>query len=89
MPLEDREGFLLLKVDKNANTVIITIEDNGIGRKKSAEIKIGKSNHKTSKGISITTNRIDLFNKKHKEQIKITTTDLEMGTRVELTIENI
>jgi len=89
MPLEDREGFLLLKVDKNINTVIITIEDNGIGRKKSEEIKIGKSNHKTSKGISITTNRIDLFNKKHKEQIKITTTDLEMGTRVELTIENI
>ena len=95
MPLEDREGFLLLKVDKTDYTVIITIEDNGIGRKKSAEIKAGKISHKTSKGIFMTKNRIDLFNQKHMEQIKIVTTDLidnnqkPLGTRVEIIIENI
>ena len=86
---------MLLKVDKTDYTVIITIEDNGIGRKKSAEIKAGKISHKTSKGIFMTKNRIDLFNQKHMEQIKIVTTDLidnnqkPLGTRVEIIIENI
>ena len=95
MPLEEREGLLSLRAVKNNNTVIITIEDNGIGRKKSAEIKMGKTIHKTSKGIFMTQNRIDLFNKKYTEKIKIVTTDLiddnliPIGTRVELTIENI
>ena len=95
MPLEEREGLIELKARKNENSVIITVEDNGVGRKKSAEIKVGKFSHKTSKGIFMTKNRIDLFNKKHKEKINILTTDLmdanlmATGTRVEITIENI
>jgi len=95
MPLKGRDGLLILKVVKKGNVVIITIEDNGVGRKKSAEMKMGKTTHKTSKGISMTLNRIDLFNKKYAEKIKIITTDLiddnfnPIGTRVELTIENI
>lgn len=94
MPLEGREGLLVLKAVKNDNAVIITIEDNGIGRKRSAEIKMGKITHKTSKGMFMTQNRIDLFNKKYTEKIKIITTDLtddnliSIGTRVELIIEN-
>jgi ligand-binding sensor domain-containing protein len=95
MPLEDREGFLLLKAGKNANRVTITVEDNGIGRKRSAEIKMGLESHKTSKGIFMTKNRIELFNNKHTEKIKIINTDLmdanhnPIGTRVEIIIENI
>jgi ligand-binding sensor domain-containing protein len=95
MPLEDRDGLLVLKAKKDANAVTITVEDNGIGRKRSAEIKLGKSSHKTSKGIFMTKNRIDLFNNKHTEKIKIITTDLidtnnnPTGTKVELIIENI
>jgi ligand-binding sensor domain-containing protein len=95
MPLEDREGFLLLKASKNANRVTITVEDNGIGRKRSAEIKMGLESHKTSKGIFMTKNRIDLYNSKHAEKIRIVTTDLiddnhnPIGTRVEIIIKNI
>ena len=95
MPLENRNGLLVLKAKKENHTVTITVEDNGIGRKKSAEIKAGKTSHKTSKGIFMTKNRIDLFNQKHTEKIKINTTDLfdennnPIGTKVELLIENI
>ena len=95
MPLEDRDGLLVLKAKKEGNMVTITVEDNGIGRKKSAEIKVGKSSHKTSKGIFMTKNRIGLFNQKHSEKIKIVTTDLvdldnkATGTRVELLIYNL
>jgi ligand-binding sensor domain-containing protein len=95
MPLEERGGLLLLKAKKEGDTVIITVEDNGIGRKRSAELKVGKSSHKTSKGIFMTKNRIDLYNNKHTEKIKTVTTDLiddnqnPIGTRVEIIIENI
>lgn len=95
MPLEDREGSLLLKAERKDKAVIVTVEDNGIGRRRSAEIKAGKSTHKTSKGIFITQNRIKLFNNKHVEKIRIITTDLvgpdstPAGTRVELIIENL
>jgi hypothetical protein len=70
------------------------VEDNGIGREKSAELKAGKAgkNHKKSMGMSITRDRIELLNQARNVDARIEVFDLKdengqaRGTRVELTI---
>ena len=92
MPLEGKSGKLTIKASCSMNNLVITIEDNGIGRKKSAELKAGKTQHKTSKGIGITDDRIQLFNQKNKGTITLFVFDLfdssgqSIGTKTELNI---
>ena len=69
------------------------IEDNGIGRKKAAEIKEQKqTNHKRSMGMQITQDRIEIINKLYNMNASVNIDDMEdekgnaKGTRVKLTI---
>lgn len=88
------EGKILLKITRDGDYLRCIIEDNGIGREKSAALKAGKSgnNHKKSMGMRITRDRIDLINKLRNVDARVEIIDLKddndkaAGTRVELTI---
>ena len=73
--------------------MLCTIEDNGIGRKKAAELKEQKQmNHKRSMGMQITQDRIEIINKLYNMNASINIYDMEdeqgnaRGTKVELKI---
>ncbi|HRI58124.1 MAG TPA: histidine kinase [Saprospiraceae bacterium] len=88
------EGEILLKITREGDYLHCIVEDNGIGREKSATLKAGKSgnNHKKSMGMRITGDRIDLINKLRDMDARVEIIDLKdeygqaNGTRVELTI---
>lgn len=86
-------GKINIQLDLRENILLCVIEDNGIGRKKSEEIKQLQHNeiHK-SIGMSITKERLDIFNQINNGNLSIRVVDLEdeggsaIGTRVELNI---
>jgi ligand-binding sensor domain-containing protein/two-component sensor histidine kinase len=87
------EGKVELQVYKSEDNLLCVIRDNGIGRKKAAEIKAQKqSSHKRSMGMQITEDRIEIINKLYNINASVHIHDIENekgevgGTRVELTI---
>ncbi|MBL7747024.1 MAG: histidine kinase, partial [Chitinophagaceae bacterium] len=67
----DKNGLLKISAVLNNNQLIYTIEDNGIGRQKAAELNaVNRLNH-NSYGMQMSRERIELFNRQH-EDIKIT-----------------
>ncbi len=91
---EKCDGKILLKITRDGDYLRCVVEDNGIGREKSAALKAGKNdnNHKKSMGMRITRDRIDLINKLRNVDAHVEIIDLKddsghaAGTRVELTI---
>jgi LytS/YehU family sensor histidine kinase len=83
------KGELLLKVERNGDYIVCTVDDNGIGRAASQLINSNRANHQ-SKGVSLTSKRIDLFRslKEHDAQIEIIDKTDEAGspagTKIEL-----
>lgn|GEM_PF-3847134 len=88
---KDGDRMLTISLMKNADQLICTIEDNGIGRVAAMAISKNKSNHE-SLGTKITQKRIDLINSLNKSGIGVQYFDLynneglANGTKVELTI---
>jgi ligand-binding sensor domain-containing protein len=87
------DGKVELDIRKNNDNLFCIISDNGIGRKKAAELKEKKTNnHKLSMGMQITQDRIEIINKLYKINASVAIYDMEdekgeaSGTRVELTI---
>lgn len=83
-------GTLSVRFEKRNSDLVCVIEDDGIGREKSAEIKnIQRREHK-SMGMKLTTERIHLLNEINAYQYKIEITDLHdlmghaSGTKVEI-----
>lgn len=75
---KEAKGQLTVKIKKGLESGLsITIQDNGIGRKKSAELKTinQKSTHST--GIKNTANRITLINELYHKNIQLHISDLE------------
>ena len=76
----------------NKKYILCEIEDNGIGRKKAAEVQSKDTIKHKSKGTEIVKKRIVLFNLKTRNKITLKTIDLEeknpqqTGTLVQLTI---
>ena len=73
----------------NQTHIIISIKDNGIGRKASAQIKQEKLHKTESLGIKITKERLDIFIKDYKNNYDLTFVDLydddlAIGTEVVL-----
>lgn len=86
-------GKVELRVSKRGDELVCMIQDNGIGRKKAAEMKANKqSSHKRSMGMQITEDRIEIINKLYNMNAAVHIYDLEnekgesKGTKVELTI---
>ncbi|MDO6745272.1 histidine kinase [Tenacibaculum soleae] len=75
---------------QTANTILITVQDDGVGRKKSMEIKTKHQLQQKSKGISTIENRIAILNSMYKDKIKVTVSDVfedGSGTKVELILK--
>lgn len=70
-------------------TLLIGIEDNGVGRKKAAEINTARRKDHVSKAANIIEERINIINSSSTDNIELNYIDLEdesgaLGTRVEL-----
>jgi ligand-binding sensor domain-containing protein/two-component sensor histidine kinase len=88
---KDNKGNIIIQVKEVANhNLVITIEDDGIGRKAAASIKQEQTKHK-SYGIDITINRVKLLNSSN----SVTFTDLydenklAAGTRVTILLNTV
>ncbi|MEW7293110.1 tetratricopeptide repeat-containing sensor histidine kinase [Aquimarina sp. 2304DJ70-9] len=72
-----------------SDTIEITIVDDGIGRKKSKELKTQNQKLQKSKGMGNIKKRIAILNKMYKDKVDVFITDLEEsseGTKVKLTL---
>lgn len=93
---KEEGGDIDINVSNIDNGYKFSIKDNGIGRKKSAELRSRSSLKRKSLGAQITSDRIDVFNKLH-DDIKLTVEikDLEdkdkvaRGTEVVIKLMNI
>lgn len=89
---EDRGTLSIRFLKKDDHNIIVTIEDNGVGRERSAELKSKQVLKKKSYGIQITENRISIINRVQNINASAKITDLKntdgkaCGTRVELYI---
>lgn len=78
-------GILKISAEKNLDYLILSIEDNGIGRAKSKGLS-----HSTGKGLKLTGEFYEILNQINKKPIKHTIIDLHnengvsVGTRVEV-----
>jgi len=86
-------GKVELHIYKKNENLYCVVSDNGIGRKKAAELREKKLHtHKRSMGMQITQDRIEIINKLYNLNTTVQIHDIENeqgeaeGTRVELTI---
>jgi len=82
--LSPKEGLMKLDVNiskQDENFVIISVIDNGIGRKKSKEIKEKKLHKKESVGLKLTEERLSNFSKGFKNSYELFFTDLTDGEK--------
>jgi len=86
-------GKVELNIYKRKDSLYCIVSDNGIGRKKAAELREKKlNNHKRSMGMQITQDRIEIINKLYNLNTSVKIYDVEnengeaAGTRVELII---
>ena len=87
MPLEDKKGILTIMVKDNSDHILIIIDDNGIGRKKSGILnKKNKAYKHNSKGTSLSVDRIKLSTLVREQNIQIDIIDKEnnSGTTVNI-----
>ncbi len=91
MPKEGKGTIMIRLSELLHKSLKITIEDNGIGRKSSAEISAKRKGHRSTAMKNIE-ERINLINTGHKTKMKVNITDLTdddnnpSGTRIELII---
>lgn len=81
------KGYLKIHLEQqDKETLEITIADNGIGRKKSAELKTKNQKKQKSKGMGNIAKRIAILNDMHKNRIAIHISDLNLdGTGTQVT----
>ncbi|MEZ4799821.1 MAG: histidine kinase [Flavobacteriales bacterium] len=93
--LLNKQGEKQIQVEftlNNPNEILVTIQDNGIGRKASAEINEKRKDKPDSFATHAIYNRIELINKVRSQKVKCDIIDLSdekqnaTGTKVELTI---
>lgn len=90
--LPEEKGLLNIDIVLKKRSLVCTITDNGIGRKRAMEIKDRKGRMHTSVGMKVTEGRIDLIRKINNKEAKVTVTDLEdeagqgIGTRVTIVL---
>ena len=85
------KGDLEISITKrDEETVAVIIKDNGIGRKKSQELKTKNQLKQKSKGMSTIKNRVAILNDMYKERISVNVADVlenGEGTIVELLLK--
>ncbi len=76
---KEEKGLLTIRFFTEDEKLYCTVQDNGIGRKKSAELKTNNQKNYQSTGIKNTRERIELLNKLHGTQLDISIFDTESG----------
>ncbi len=80
------KGFLNIIVNQPSGSLLtITITDDGIGRKKSAELKTQNQRKQKSKGMGNITKRIGILNEMYSNKVSVSISDLnsdKTGTKV-------
>lgn len=88
---KDEKGYLKIDLTQpDPETIQITIEDNGIGRKRSTELKTMNQKKQNSKGMGNIKKRIEILNNMYKDKVDVFIEDAfedETGTRVMLTLK--
>ncbi|WP_207632653.1 sensor histidine kinase [Foetidibacter luteolus] len=79
---KDHAGVILISVTKQDSYLVCVIEDNGIGRKMSRQLKGNTTIEYQSKGMSLTSDRIKLINESSAQKIEVMIEDLEDETAV-------
>jgi ligand-binding sensor domain-containing protein len=85
---KDKAGVVTITVRREGDHLTCILEDNGIGRKAAMQYKSISPINYQSKGLSLTADRIAMFNKEHEQKITMQIDDLEddfhnaLGTRV-------
>ena len=82
LTLKKEEGHLWIRIEQKEKYLVCTITDDGIGRKKAAELKNASATAHKSIGLNITANRIALLNqsKQLRSDVKIVDLVLEDGS---------
>ena len=88
---KDKDGKLLIDFNRlDNNSIEILIKDNGIGRKKSKELKTSNQKQQQSQGMSNIKKRINILNKMYKDKVDVEIMDLYQngeGTKVRLLLK--
>jgi sensor histidine kinase YesM len=89
-----RRGMLEIAIQRLSPGVLqCSIKDNGIGREKAIEIRNRSGIKRQPKGMIITQERIEIYNRQNRKSFAVRITDLKdekgepAGTRVEFTIQ--
>ncbi len=87
---KESKGKLKLEMRKNSHGMQVEITDNGIGRKRSAELKTINQKKQSSTGLKNIQERLSILNKVYKSHYRVEIGDLDVaegtGTRVLITI---
>jgi tetratricopeptide (TPR) repeat protein len=90
---KEEKGTLSIElVQKETDLIEIRITDNGIGRKKSKELKTKNQKTQNSKGMGNIKKRIAILNTMYKDKVSVSVKDLNndaTGTQVILTIRKV
>lgn len=88
---KEEKGFLEVNISSiSENSIEICISDDGIGRKKSAELKTRHQKKQRSKGMGNIKQRVAILNDMHKNKVAVTINDLHKdgsGTKVVFTLK--
>lgn len=88
---KEEKGVLRIQFkQQDAETVVITIVDNGIGRKKSMELKTDNQKKQKSKGMGNIKKRIAILNEMYKDKVDVVIEDAfedASGTKVALVLK--
>lgn len=87
----ETKGKLEIRFDQtDSESIKISITDDGIGRKKSKELKTANQKKQQSKGMGNIKKRIQILNQMYKDKVDVTVSDLHEsgnGTRVTLIVK--
>ncbi len=87
----EKKGLLRILIRQvNSEVIEIRITDDGIGRKKSGEIKTVHQKRQTSRGMGNISKRIKILNEMYKDRVEVDVTDLfpdQSGTEVLLKLK--
>ncbi|MBQ4818656.1 histidine kinase [Aquimarina sp. MMG016] len=88
---KSEKGLLSINFERiNSESIQIVITDDGIGRKKSVELKTMNQKLQNSKGMSNIKKRISILNEMYKDKVDVFISDLddnEEGTQVKLILK--
>lgn len=86
------KGSLLISLNMINDNILVSIEDNGVGREKAAEIRRESGIERKSRGMMITSERLEILNQYTNETYTVNVIDLvdqagnPTGTKVEILI---